>query len=145
MKLTAFVGRLFVVIAILASLYALGWSLTNVGTILRVIFIAALAAYLVNPIVKRLQGRGMAREMAIASVFLGFITFLALAVYLVLPVARQQLVQIGSQIEGFSDSRDEHVARLQVVLEEKLPGDMMKDVDLKDRIDTGMTKLSARR
>ena len=64
MKLGAFIGRVFVVIAILGTLYTLGWSLQNITTIIRVVGIASLAAYLVNPLVRRLEGRGMERSMA---------------------------------------------------------------------------------
>lgn len=142
MRLGPFIGRLFVVIAILAALYGLGWSLTNIGTIIRVLGIACLAAYLVNPIVNRLQGRGMSRSMAIASVFLGIFSVLAVTIYLVLPVVQAQIAQIGGQLEGFGSSKDEHIARLQVILEEKLPGDMMKDFDLRASLEQKLEAVS---
>ena len=142
MKLGAFIGRVFVVIAILGTLYTLGWSLQNITTIIRVVGIASLAAYLVNPLVRRLEGRGMERSMAIAAVFLSFITVLVIVVYLIVPVAQRQFAQIGSQVEGFASARDEHVARLQVVLAEHLPGDFVKDFDLKAEIDDRLGTLA---
>lgn len=130
MRLGPFIGRILLLVVILLALYGLGWSLLNIGTIVRVMAIACLAAYLVNPIVKRLQSRGMSRDMAIAAVFLSFFTVLAVAFYLLVPVVQRQVVQIGQQVREFAASSDEHFARLQTVLEERLPENFMQERDL---------------
>jgi len=142
MRLAPFIGRVLLIVVILLSLYALGWSVTHIGTVVKAMAIACLSAYLVNPIVKRLQSRGMSRSMAIAAVFLAFFTALAVAFYLLVPVIQRQVVQIGQQVQGFAATRDEHIDRLQVVLEEELPGDSMKDRDLKAEIDGALQRLS---
>ena len=142
MKLGPFIGRILLVVILLLTLYGLGWSLLNIGTVVRVLAIACLSAYLVNPIVKRLQSRGMGRSMAIAAVFLAFFTVLAVTFYLLVPVIQHQVVQISKQVQGFVASSDEHIARLQVVLEEELPEDFMKGRDLKSEIDTRLQGLA---
>ena len=142
MRLGPFIGRLLVVVVILSALFALGWSLSHIGTVIRVVAIASLAAYLVNPIVRQLEGRGMSRNMAIAAVFLAFLTGLVITVYLIVPVAQRQVVQIGKQVQSFASSRDEHIAHLQAVLEDRLPGDFMKDFDLKAEVDRKLETVS---
>lgn len=135
MPLGPLIGRVLAIVAVLMALYGLGWSVVNIGTVVRMLAIACFSAYLVNPVVKRLQSRGMSRNMAIASVFLAFVTGLAVVFYLLVPVVQRQVVLIGEEVQGFASSSDEHIARLQVVLEEKLPGDFMKGRDLKIELD----------
>ena len=142
MRLAPLIGRVLAIVAVLGALYAMGWSVTHIGTVIRVMAIACLSAYLVNPVVKRLQSRGMTRDMAIAAVFLGFLTTLAVTFYLLVPVAQRQITQIGQQVQTFASTSDEQIARLQVVLEEKLPGDFMKDRDLKSELDAKVKELS---
>jgi predicted PurR-regulated permease PerM len=50
-------------------------------------------------------------------------------------VVQRQVAQIGDHIERFGSGRDEQIERVQVTLEEKLPGDFMKDFDLKAKVD----------
>ena len=143
MRLGPLIGRVLAIVAVLLALYGLGWSVLNIGTVVRVLAIACFSAYLVNPVVKRLQSRGMSRSMAIASVFLAFLTGLAVVFYLLVPVVERQVAQIGQEVKGFASNSDEHVARLQVVLEEKLPGDFMKDRDLKAELDQRLQGIAA--
>lgn len=134
MKLGPFVGRILLVVLILLTLYALGWSVTHIGTVVRVFAIAAFSAYLVNPVVNRLQSRGMSRSMAIGSVFLALFTALAATLYLLVPVVQRQVAQIAAQVQEFAASSDTHISRLQVLLEERAPGDLMAGRDLKTEI-----------
>ena len=143
MKLLPFAGRILLVLLILGTLYSVGWSLTKVTTVIRVLSIACLSAYLVNPVVKRLQSRGMSRDMAIASVFLSFFSILVVTLYLMVPIAQEQATQIGKRVQNFAGFSDEHIARLQVVMEEELPGDFMKGRDLKVEIDILLQDLSS--
>ena len=135
MKLGPFIGRVLLVVGILLGLYALGWSVVHIGTVVRVFAIACLSAYLVNPVVRRLQSRGMSRNMAIAAVFLGFFTALGLGFYLLVPMVQKQAMQVGQQVQRFLASSDTHIARWQVVLEDWLPGDFMAGRDLKVELD----------
>ncbi len=143
MKLVSFIGRLMVAVVILLALYALGWSFSHIGTVIRAMAVACLAAYLVNPIVKRLQSRGLSRDMAIAAVFLAFFTALTVTFYLLVPIAQRQIVQIGVQLQDFASQSDEHISRLQVILEKELPVSFMKDQDLEIWLGDGLEKLSS--
>ncbi|MBT4501182.1 MAG: AI-2E family transporter [Gemmatimonadetes bacterium] len=142
MKLAPFIGRILLVALVFLSLYAFGWSVAHVTTVIRVVSIACVSAYLVNPVVKRLQSRGMSRDMAIAAVFLGFLSALGITLYLLVPVAQRQAALIGQQVQGFAADSDVHLARLQVVLEEELPGNFMEGRDLKTEVDTRLEELS---
>lgn len=118
MKPGPFIFRLLMAVAVLLGLYAVGWTLSKSGKVMTLVGLAALIAYLVDPLVKRLQGRGLSRTMAIAAVFLAFFTGLAVLLYLVVPVTRQQAVQIGGQMTAFMGDIYAQIDRLQQVFKE---------------------------
>ncbi|MFH1567045.1 MAG: AI-2E family transporter [Gemmatimonadota bacterium] len=130
MKLSTFAARVLLVVLILLAFYLVGWSLGRIGTVVKMLALACLSAYLVNPLVKRLQSRGMRRGMAIAAVFLTLLTAVAAVSYALLPVALRQLNQIGRQVTDIVASSETQIARLQVILSQKLPGAFMEGRDL---------------
>lgn len=130
MKLAAFSARVLVLIVILLLLFSLGWGLAHVKTVGKMLALACLWAYLVNPLVKRLQSRGLGRSMAIAAVFLALFTGVATTCFLLAPVVQQQLAKISGEVEQVVASSQTHIARLQVILNETLPGAFMEGRDL---------------
>lgn len=143
MKLGPFITRVLVVVFVLLVLYGLGWSALHIGTVVRVMAIASLSAYLVNPLVRRLQSRGMSRSMAIAAVFLAFATALAMVFHLLVPVVQNQAGQVGQQVQRFMVSSDAELTRMQVILEGKLPAEFMEGRDLKAEVNTWLAGFAA--
>jgi predicted PurR-regulated permease PerM len=134
--MTNLIGRTLLIVLVLLTIFGLGWSLIQVENVLKILGLAALAAYLVNPLVKRLQSRGMNRTMAILAIFLALLTVLSGTSYLLVPMAKRQAIQIFGQLQAFIDSSDAGLARLQTTLEAQLPEGLMEDADLKTRFST---------
>jgi predicted PurR-regulated permease PerM len=143
MKAGALVLRVLLVSLVLGLVYSLGWAVLRAETVLRAVGLACGAAYLVNPVVRRLQSRGMARSMAIAAVFLALFSALAVGFSMLAPVVQQQVQQVGQQVQRFMASSDAHVARLEVVLRERLPAGMMEGRDLKAIVDSRVQSIAA--
>lgn len=74
----------------------LGFALSSLSTVLIYIFFALFAALGLDPVVRLLERRGMARTWAIVTVFAGFAVVLVGAVLLVVPT-------VVRQVAGFID------------------------------------------
>ncbi|MEW6750714.1 MAG: AI-2E family transporter [Candidatus Latescibacterota bacterium] len=144
MRLGPFVGRILLAVGVLLALYGLGWSLLRASTVLQVVAVSAAGAYLINPAVRRLQSRGMGRSTAIAAVFLGSFTLLAVSLYLLVPVAERQVRQVGEQMQGVMATSQVQVGRLQAMLDQRLPAGLVGSYDLQGVLDARVASLSRR-
>ncbi len=130
MTLRVYINRILLAVLLLGTLYGLGWSLGKSVTVMWALAIACLIGYLVNPIVRHLERRGLSRTMAITAVFLAFFTVMTIGVYLLVPVIQRQTLLIVEQAQLFLASRDDYLQRLTVVINEKLPGNFGQNLDL---------------
>ena len=130
-----FLGRTLLIVLVLLMIFGMGWSLMQVENILKILGLAALAAYLINPLVRRLQSQGLNRSLAILAVFLALLTLMACSFYFLVPMVKNQAVQISGQMKAFINSSDEELARWQSWLEMQLPASFMEGYDLKTRVD----------
>ena len=83
-----FLGRTLLIVLVLLMIFGMGWSLIQVENILKILGLAALAAYLINPLVRRLQSQGLNRSLAILAVFLALLTLMACIFYFLVPMER---------------------------------------------------------
>lgn len=143
MKPGLLITRLLLALSVLVLVAALGWGLARAVAVLRAVGLACLLAYLVNPLVRRLQSRGMPRSMAVAAVFLGCLTSLAAALYLAAPVVQHQARLVAVQVQEFLVASQDRVARLEVILREHLPAGMLADRDLTAEFDARVQLASA--
>jgi predicted PurR-regulated permease PerM len=90
---------------------AILWLLQRLWTILLLLFIAVLLAAALNPLVKRLQHRGMPRAGAVAIILIGLIGSFALILLLVIP----PLVEEG---RAFATELPDYVERTQRLLKD---------------------------
>ncbi len=79
---------------VLASLLLAGWLFYLLAPVLTPFFIAALLAYLGDPLVDRLERLGLSRTLGVALVFLGMTLILALALLLLVPLLQTQVAQL---------------------------------------------------
>ena len=136
MRLGPFIGRVLLVLAIVLGLYGLGWSVTRIGTVGRVLGLACAAAYLLHPMVGYLQNRGMSRTMAIAAVFLAFFTVSVVSGYFLIPIAQRQAVQISGKVQEALEpkQREIYLNRLQGLLADKLPEGFIERYQIQTKI-----------
>jgi len=135
MKAAAPLLPVLLILGVLGLTGAAGWMVVHAATVLRALGIAAVGAYLVNPLVRRLQNRGMPRDLAIAAVFVGFLSVLAVAAFLVAPVLQQQAESVSAQVEQFLAASGGHVERVQAWLGRRLPAGLLAERNLKQEFD----------
>ena len=86
-----------------AALVTLVWLLSTTGSLLAPFVLAAVLAYVLDPLVDWMQGRGMPRFTAILLLTLPALGILALLVLVAVPAAARQLAGILSEVPVFLD------------------------------------------
>jgi predicted PurR-regulated permease PerM len=94
---------------VLAGLLLLGWLIYLLAPILTPFLIAALLAYLGDPLVDRLESLGLPRTLAVVVVFAGLLVVLAAVITLLVPV-------VGAQIEALANAIPRYVAWINTVV-----------------------------
>lgn len=85
---------------VLALLLLVGWALYGLSSVLMPFITAAILAYLMNPVVGRLQALKIPRVLAVVVVFLLLFLLFALALLFLIPLLEQQFTVLMSQIPG---------------------------------------------
>lgn len=103
-------------------LYVLGGVLTP--------FVAAMAvAYLLDPVVDRLERAGLSRTLATALVTLGFCVFAALVLVLLAPVLVGQLIGFAKNLPGYLELLRAKVPPLIDFVRDKLPAGLIERLE----------------
>src|SRR5947209_12617687 len=77
------------------------WLIYLVRDLLPPFLIAFGLATLMDPVVNRIQGRGIPRGLAVAITFISFLAIFVGALVVLLPMAIAQLGTLGGSIEGY--------------------------------------------
>jgi predicted PurR-regulated permease PerM len=86
---------------LLASTVTVGWLLYLLSPILTPFFLAALFAYLGDPVVDWLEGKGRSRSVAVVLVFLLMTLLMILLLLLVVPLLQKQFVLLARATPGY--------------------------------------------
>lgn len=106
---------------LLGSLLVAGWLVYLLSPILTPFLISALLAYLGDPLVDRLEARGLKRTPAVALVFVVILLLLLFLLVLLVPRIESQIGQLITKLPGYLEwLRANLVPHLQALL----PGDM---------------------
>lgn len=106
---------------VLGSLLFGGWLVYLLSPILTPFVVSALLAYLGDPLVDRLEARGLKRTPAVALVFSIIVLLLLFLLILLVPRIEAQISQLIAKLPGYLDwLRANLVPRLQLLL----PGEM---------------------
>ena len=130
MNLTGFAARVMVVVLLVGAVAAVAWVWTHLGGVVWMLGAAALAAYLINPLVGRLQNRGMGRAGAIGAVFLLLLSACVLLGIALAPQVQRQGGQMAAQLHGFVDTGTRQLGALQRWAENELPAGLLEGRDL---------------
>lgn len=82
----------------LAGIAALGWVLYRLSPILTPFLIAALLAYLADPLVDRLQAKGLSRLLSVVLVFLALLLGGLCLLLVLVPILQRQIVVLLAKI-----------------------------------------------
>jgi len=87
--------RFFIFVFILALL---GWLLYELSTIITILIIAALIAYILDPIASYLEAKGISRTFATSIIFIFVFLIFALLIWLFIPGLLDQLIDLQSSV-----------------------------------------------
>ena len=87
-----------------AGIVATGWLVYLLGPILSPFLLAALLAYLGDPLVDRLQGLRMSRTWGVIVVFSLFLVVIILALLLLVPQIEKQIVYLLKKLPDYIDA-----------------------------------------
>lgn len=114
----------------LALILIVGFLLiVNLSDVLMPVFVSVVLAYLLQGIVKKMEGR-VPRLVAVYVVFSGFITCLGLVIFVLMPMASAQAVQLVQRIPEIVKSAQVEIMRLpelypQFITEDNIRGVML--------------------
>lgn len=128
-------ARVMIAVAIVCGLLALNWLFVHLGTLLVMLAVAALLAFILDPLVMVLQRR-MPRWVGVVVTYLGFVIVFTLLAMSVLPTIFQQLQNLqhnfprlesvfhdytdrfNTYLEGLPDQAREQIENVQTTLSE---------------------------
>lgn len=108
-------------LAVFGLLVAAGWFLWEVRNVLALFFMAAVAAYLLNPLVSALERWGMSRRSAVALVFAILVGALTVSLYAAAEFFWREMPHLRSQLPIYVGRARLSVDRAQALLAEQWP------------------------
>lgn len=110
------------------------------GGVAELLIVAALLSYILDPVVTRLEARGISRAGATSIVLFGIIGIIIIAAIFLIPVLKEQLISMQSG--GHSEKTELAIERLQEALRSKLGFLGLGELDLKEKIRDFKTSVS---
>ncbi|HOR85800.1 MAG TPA: AI-2E family transporter [Bacillota bacterium] len=103
---------LHIVVIILLLLTAFRYGIA-IGTILKPFIIAAVVSYLLNPIVKVFEGKGIRRIFSVLIVYLIFISIIMLLSFVLVPKLIKEISALAANIPQYSSQMQELLKKFQ--------------------------------
>lgn len=118
---------------ILISLVVAGgvWFAFSIGGLVRVVIIAFIVAYLLNPLINWIESRGMGRTTATIAVFFVILVVTGYILFLVLPLVVDELKAARESMA--SGQASDKLFKIKSSIEEKLALIGIKDLDIMER------------
>ncbi|NOX37431.1 MAG: AI-2E family transporter [Calditrichaeota bacterium] len=106
--------------------------LMSIGELVRLVIIAALLAYILEPLASFLESRGLSRVMATAVIFIGIISAIALFVFLLLPTITHEIRSIQAGIQ--SGKATQLIQNLENFLQTRLAFLGLQNLNLSEKV-----------
>lgn len=107
------------VVAVIAII--VGLLMYGLGSLLLPFVIACFVAYVLLPLVERLERRGLTRKAAVVALYGGFAIVLAGTLVLIVPVVGRELSVLRQKLPQYSDKAQTRLQALQQDFEAKFP------------------------
>lgn len=95
---------------LLAVTLTVGFLLYLLAPVLTPFLAAALLAYLGDPLVDRMEAKGLPRTAAVAVMFVLFLSAMAILVLLIVPALQQQLLALANALPAYIDWAQQNLA-----------------------------------
>lgn len=134
------ISRFFKTIIALVPIVTAGWLLYQLSSIVTVVIISMLLAYILDPLTSAFESRGISRTFSTVVIFLliGLI-IVGLFAYFI-PLLIDEINQIQRSIEGGQSS--EYFKQLETFIQEKIPLISADDLDIDGRITRALAALT---
>ena len=135
------VGRFLKFIITIIILIAVGWVLMAISSTLTIIIIAALIAYILDPLATYLEYRGLSRTQATVVVFIGISSIIIAMISFIIPPLVNELVTIERAVA--SGETVVFFENLENFIQQNIPFMSMDDINLHETIKTLISQLSS--
>ena len=129
--------RLVVVIMIFA---AVGWLFYALSSIILIIVVAALIAYILDPVATLFETKGLSRVQATAVVFIIIAIGFSATIYFIIPSLIQEFHNIKASIS--SNSSAQFFSNIETTISSKIPFIEAKSLDLSSQFNEMLRTLS---
>ena len=126
------VSRFFKIILLLMLLVASIWLAITLSSILTVLIISMLIAYILDPLASFMEYKGLSRLQATLVVFLMIAIMLSIAVAYVIPPLIEEIKTIEHNIS--SGSSTEYIQNIESWIQENIPFFAGQTLDLQDKV-----------
>ena len=99
----AVISRFLIRLQWTAGLFAVGWLVWLLAPVLTPFVLAAMLAWLGDPLVDRLEARGRSRNTAVLLVFTAMVLLLVLALLILVPMIARQVSTLVESLPGYGD------------------------------------------
>ena len=93
------IGRFLRLLIAIIVLVIIGWLLYSLSTILTILLLSALIAYVLDPIASYLEAKGMSRTSATVIIFLLFFIFIGISIWVLLPGLLGELYTLQQNLD----------------------------------------------
>lgn len=121
--------KLLSALAILAGVFLF---LAAIGNLVKLVIVAALLAFILDPVASFLESRWMGRTAAVSVIFLSITIAGALFFFIAIPVIIREIGSIQQVLS--SGNADATISRVELLLKSKLPFLDLQDLSLATRI-----------
>jgi predicted PurR-regulated permease PerM len=116
-SLRILVGLLVFILALVA-IYLTWVALQFIGDVILIFFLAWIIAFLLNPICRLLETRGVPRPAAVGAIYLAFVAVIVVGLVFAVPLIAQQVTHFGDEVSRTISP--ENLGRLSAALTELL-------------------------
>ncbi len=108
------------------------WFAISIGAIVRMLIIAFIVAYLLNPLINWIESRGMGRTVATVTLFLVVLVVAGYFLFLVLPMVIDEIK--AAQESMASGQASDKLYKIKNTIEEKLAFIGIRDLDIMEKM-----------
>ncbi len=131
--------RILIALAVSAGIF---FFLSSVGSLVKLFIIAAILAYILNPVVNYLESLGLNRHLATTIIFLCVISILSLFIFLLLPLISSELQSLHNSFS--TDKTTEIISSIEENIEGKIAFLGVENLNVMNRLRTFVSQIGGK-
>jgi len=135
------VGKFLRLFVVSIALIIIGWLLYSLSTIITIILLSALIAYILDPVASYLEARGMSRTYATVIIFLLFFIFVGVFSYIFLPGLISELYTLQENL-SLNDTSS-LTKKIETFIGANFGFVDVKNLDIEEKVRNGISTLTS--